>query len=51
MKVLAINGSPKGNKGNTEHLLQAFLKGATDAGAETEVVYLKDKEIHHCIGC
>lgn len=26
MKVLAINGSPNGSKGNTEILLDAFLK-------------------------
>ena len=51
MKILAINGSPRGAKGNTERLLQPFLEGAREAGAETEVVYLKDKEIKHCRGC
>lgn len=51
MKILAVNGSPRGAKGNTERILQPFLEGAQGAGAETEVVYLKDKEIEHCRGC
>lgn len=51
MKVLAINGSPRGEKGNTEVLLVEFLKGCEEAGAEIETIYLKDKEIKHCIGC
>lgn len=51
MKILAINGSPRGAKGNTERILQSFLEGAREAGAETEVVYLKGKEIKHCLGC
>ncbi|WP_238917675.1 flavodoxin family protein [Clostridium sp. YIM B02555] len=51
MKVLAINGSPRGEKGNTEVLLQEFLKGCADKGAEVETIYLKDKEIKHCSGC
>lgn len=51
MKILAINGSPHGARGNTEQVLQAFLEGAREAGAETEVVYLKDKTIKHCLGC
>ena len=51
MKVLVVNGSPRGAQGNTECLLQAFLEGAQKAGAETEVVYLKGKHIEHCLGC
>lgn len=51
MKVLAISGSPHGAKGNTEQILQPFLEGAREAGAETEVIYLKDKKINHCRGC
>jgi putative sterol carrier protein/putative NADPH-quinone reductase len=51
MKILAVNGSPRGAKGNTERILQPFLEGAREAGAETEVVYLKDKQITYCLGC
>ena len=51
MKILAVNGSPKGAAGNTDVLVQAFLSGAEDAGATTETVYLKDRTIHHCQGC
>jgi multimeric flavodoxin WrbA/putative sterol carrier protein len=51
MKILAINGSPRGAKGNTERLVQPFLAGAREAGAETEVIYLKGKKINHCRGC
>jgi len=51
MKVLAINGSPRGKRSNTDRILQPFLEGARDAGAETEVIYLKDLEIKPCLGC
>lgn len=51
MKVLAINGSPRGANGNTEVLLEQFLKGCDEAGSETETIYLKDKNIKHCTGC
>lgn len=51
MKILALNGSPRGKKGNTEVILKQFLKGCEKAGAEIETVYLKDKNIKHCSGC
>jgi len=51
MKILAIQGSPRPKTSNTETLLQEFLKGAQSQGAETETIYLKDKEIHFCVGC
>jgi len=51
MKVLAINGSPRGRRSNTDRILQPFLEGAREAGAETETVYLRDKKINHCLGC
>jgi multimeric flavodoxin WrbA/putative sterol carrier protein len=51
MKILAIQGSPRPRASNTEILLQEFLKGARSQGAETETVYLKEKEIHSCVGC
>jgi multimeric flavodoxin WrbA len=51
MKILAINGSPRGRNGNTDRILQSFLQGAREAGAETETIYLKDLEIKPCLGC
>lgn len=51
MKILALNGSPRGESGNTEVILKPFLKGCREAGAEVETVYLKDKDIKHCSGC
>jgi multimeric flavodoxin WrbA len=40
MKVLGINGSPKGTKSQTFRLMNACLKGAQKAGAEIEFVDL-----------
>lgn len=51
MKILALNGSPKGENGSTEVILKPFLKGCEKTGAEIETVYLKDKSIKHCSGC
>lgn len=51
MKILAINGSPRGENSNTDRILQPFLEGASGAGAETETIYLKNKKINHCTGC
>ncbi len=49
--ILALQGSPRGREGNTDIMLQEFLRGAASAGAQTETVYLKDLSINHCIGC
>jgi multimeric flavodoxin WrbA/putative sterol carrier protein len=51
MKLLAVQGSPRPKTSNTEILLQEFLKGAQSQEAETETIYLKEKEIHSCVGC
>ena len=51
MKVLAINGSPKGKKSCTDKILQPFLEGMQEKDTETEIIYLTDKKIHNCIGC
>jgi multimeric flavodoxin WrbA len=51
MKILAIQGSPRPKGSNTEILLQEFLKGAQSAGAESETIYLRKKNIHACVGC
>ncbi|MDI6770660.1 MAG: NAD(P)H-dependent oxidoreductase [Anaerolineales bacterium] len=51
MKIVAFNGSPRGRKSNTDRILLPFLEGARESGAETEVIYLKDKKIEYCLGC
>ena len=50
MKAIAVNGSPR--KGwNTDMLLQQALKGAADAGAETELIELSDLTFSGCRSC
>lgn len=51
MRIVAINGSSKGGASNTNVVLNALLKGAQDAGAETITVQLAEKQISHCKGC
>ena len=50
MKIIALNGSPRKNW-NTALLLENALKGAKDAGAETEMVHLYDINFKGCISC
>ena len=51
MKVLAINGSPRGMHGNTDRILQPFLQGAAAAGADCETVYAKELNLKECTRC
>lgn len=51
MKILAFNSSPRKNNGATEIILNKFLEGAKDAGADCETIYLSDKKINKCKGC
>ncbi len=48
MRVLAINGSPLKDKGNTARILQPFLDGLADSGAAVEVLYTRDMQILPC---
>jgi len=50
MRILAINGSPRGTGGATWWVLQKFVEGAEKAGATAEVVHLAQKNIHCCTG-
>ena len=50
MKVTVFSGSHKGREGNTLIIVEEFLKGAEEAGAETENVILAEKNIRYCKG-
>jgi len=50
MKVLGILGSPRIG-GNCDILLEEALKGAQDAGAETEKIILSKRKISGCLDC
>lgn len=47
MKVLGLFGSPR-RGGNTDLLLEEFLKGTASAGASVEKIYITDKSIAPC---
>jgi len=50
MRVLAINGSPNMDKGNTAQILNPFLDGMSEAGAEVELLYTRKLKINPCYG-
>lgn len=57
MKVLVINGSPKGSRSNSYQLTKAFLAGMKESleikneAFETEELRVNQLEIHPCLGC
>ena len=50
MRVLGIAGSPR-RGGNTDLLLEEFLKGAASRGAETKTIVLSGLKFDTCIHC
>jgi multimeric flavodoxin WrbA len=50
MKVLALNGSPHMDEGNTAMILNPFLEGMKEAGADAEVFYTRKMKIGPCNG-
>jgi len=50
VKVLAINGSARMEKGDTHRILTAFLEGMTDADATVETIFAKRYKIRPCLG-
>ncbi len=50
MKILVLNGSPR-PKGNTRQMIDAFSKGAAQAGHQVDVVDVCRKNIHGCLAC
>ncbi|BCG48913.1 NADPH-dependent FMN reductase [Citrifermentans bremense] len=51
MKILAINGSPRGMNGTTGRLLEEVMAGAVQAGADIEIVTLAQTPIKPCVAC
>jgi len=51
MKVLAFNSSPRMGKGNTGLILNPFVEGMREAGAEVELFYNRKLNINPCRGC
>lgn len=50
MKVLVLNGSPKGEKSNTLNITKAFLDGFSP-DTEIEYITVKKETIKPCMGC
>lgn len=50
MKAVAVNASPMMDKGNTATILNPFLDGMREAGAEVELYYTKQLNIKPCEG-
>ena len=51
MKILAINGSYRGDRGYTRFLIDKLLQGAAEAGAKCQVLTLSCLKINHCLAC
>lgn len=51
MKALAFNSSPMMGKGNTALILNPFLDGMKEAGAEVELFYNKKLKVKPCQAC
>lgn len=49
-KILVVQGGGRPH-GNTAQLVEAFAKGARDAGHLVEVISLRKSEVNGCIGC
>lgn len=52
MKVLIINGSPRGENSNTLQMTKAFVEGMKRVvDVESETVTLKNLKVEPCLGC
>ncbi|MDP3564585.1 MAG: flavodoxin family protein [Methanoregula sp.] len=51
MRIIGINGSPKGEKSQTRKLVLAVLEGARQTGADVTFVDICGLEIKYCTAC
>ncbi len=51
MKLLAFNASPRRTHGASEVIMNRFIEGAKEAGADVERHYVADLMIKGCTGC
>lgn len=52
MKVLVLNGSPKGEKSDTMHITRAFTAGMNDVSEnEIHTIHVIERHIEYCTGC
>lgn len=49
-KILILSASPR-KGGNSDYLCDEFMRGAKDAGHETEKIFLRNQKINYCLGC
>lgn len=49
-RVLILSGSPR-RGGNSDLLCDEFLRGAADAGNQTEKIFVRDRKIGYCNAC
>ena len=48
--ILILSSSPR-RGGNSDTLCDEFMRGASDSGNLVEKIFLRDKNIHPCLGC
>jgi multimeric flavodoxin WrbA len=51
MKIVALNGSPRGMRSGTAVMIEALLEGLTLQGSTAKHILLSDMTIAHCSGC
>lgn len=48
--ILIISASPR-RSGNSDTLCDEFLRGARESGHQAEKIFLRDCQVHYCVGC
>lgn len=52
MKILVLNGSPKGDKSDTMHITRAFLEGMQETAThDVHIIHVTERHIEYCTGC